>query len=85
MEPGKSACLICPFHSHKYWQRLKKEFPQEFDLACDFDDKIRQLPTNMRGKTYLSRELKPLRDIDYNYEPSLFPELIEECYGLCGL
>jgi len=83
-EPGKSACLICPFHSHGYWQRLKKEFPEEFEKACKFDDKIRQLP-KMRGKTYLSRQLKPLRDVDYNYQPSLFPELIEECYGLCGL
>jgi hypothetical protein len=84
MEPGKSACLICPFHSHAYWQRLKKEFPAEFEVACKFDERIRQLP-NMRGKTYLSRKLKPLRDVNYDYEPSLFPELIEECYGLCGL
>jgi len=84
MEPGKSACFICPFHSHLYWQRFKKQFPSEFELACDFDDKIRQLP-NMRGKTYLSRQLKPLRDINYDQEPSLFPDMIEECYGLCGL
>ena len=83
-EPGKSACLICPFHSHGYWQRLKKEFPDEFNKACEFDDKIRQLP-NMRGKTYLSRKLRPLREVNFDYEPSLFPELIEECYGLCGL
>lgn len=83
-EPGKSACLVCPFHSHGYWQRLKKEFPIEFEKACKFDDKIRQLP-KMKGRTYLSRQLKSLRDVNYDYEPSLFPELIEECYGLCGL
>jgi hypothetical protein len=83
-EPGKSACSICPFHSHLYWQRLKSQFPDDFKFACDFDDKIRQIPS-MRGKTYLSRQLKPLREINYKYEPSLFPELIEECYGLCGL
>ena len=83
-EPGKSACLICPFHSHSYWQRLKKEFPEEFEMACKFDERVRQLP-NMRGKTYLSRRLKPLRDVNFDYEPSLFPELIEECHGLCGL
>lgn len=84
VEPGKSACLICPFHSHMYWQRFKSQFPSEFKIACDFDDKIRQLP-NMRGKTYLSRQLKPLREIDFTQQPSLFPELIEECHGLCGL
>ncbi len=83
-EPGKSACSVCPFHTHLYWQRLKKDFPKDFNFACDFDDKIRQIPS-MRGKTYLSRQLKPLREVNYDYEPSLFPELIEECYGLCGL
>lgn len=83
-EPMKSACLICPFHSDSYWKRFKKEFPKEFDDACKFDDKIRVYP-NLKRKTYLSKHLKPLRAINFNYEPSLFPELIEECYGLCGL
>jgi hypothetical protein len=83
-EPGKSACFICPFHSHKYWQRFKRESPTEFNLACEFDDKIRQLP-NMKTKTYLYRGLKPLREVNFDYEPTLFPELIEECYGMCGL
>jgi hypothetical protein len=83
-EPGKSACLICPFHSDKYWSILKKQFPDEFEKACDFDDKIRIYPL-LNNKTYLSRHLKPLRDIDFSLKNSLFPELIEECEGLCGL
>ena len=82
--PGKSACLICPFHSDKYWQRFKKEFPSEFELACRFDDAIRNYP-KLKSKTYLSNHRRPLRDIDFSFEPSLFPELIEECNGLCGL
>ena len=83
-EPMKSSCLICPFHSHQYWQNLKKNFPIEFKIACDFDDKIRQLPT-MKSKTYLYRKCIPLREADFSMQPSLFPELIEECEGLCGL
>jgi hypothetical protein len=83
-EPMKSSCLICPFHSFQYWQNLKKIFPVEFKIACDFDDKIRQLPT-MKSKTYLYRKCIPLRDADFSMQPSLFPELIEECEGLCGL
>lgn len=83
-EPGKSACLICPFHSDNYWKRFKKEFPDEFKIACDFDNKIRNYP-NMRAKTYLSNHRKPLETINFTYEKSLFPELIEECDGLCGL
>jgi hypothetical protein len=83
-EPMKSACLICPFHSDAYWRRFKKQFPDEFEEACMFDDAIRNYP-KLRNKTYLSNHRKPLREIDFSYENSLFPELIEECEGLCGL
>lgn len=83
-EPIKSSCLICPFHSKQYWQLFKKNFPLEFEKACQFDDKIRNYP-KLKSKSYLYKDSKPLRNIDFSQEPSLFPELIEECYGLCGL
>lgn len=83
-EPMKSSCLICPFHSKQYWQLFKKNFPNEFEKACQFDEKIRNYP-KLNSKAYLYKDLKPLRDIDFSQQPSLFPELIEECYGLCGL
>ena len=83
-EPGKSACVICPFHSFGYWQLFKKQFPQEFEEACKFDDIIRNYP-KLKNKAYLTRYKKPLREIDFSQHPSLFPELIEDCHGLCGL
>jgi len=83
-EPGKSACLICPFHSDDYWKRFKKEFRDEFEEACKFDEAIRNYP-NLKSKAFLSNHRKPLREIDFSFQPSLFPELIEECEGLCGL
>lgn len=84
LEPMKSACLICPFHSDNYWRMFKKQYPNEFIKACDFDDAIRKYP-NLKSDAYLSKHLKPLREIDFTQQPSLFPELIEECEGLCGL
>ena len=83
-QTGKSACLISPFHSDQYWKRFKKQFPAEFEKACEFDDLIRDYP-KLRKKAFLSKHLKPLREINFDYQPSLFPELIEECDGLCGL
>ncbi len=82
--PGKSSCLICPFHSDNYWMRFKKEYPEEFEKACQFDEQIRNHPS-LDNQCYLHRSLKPLREINFKYEPSLFPELIEECDGMCGL
>lgn len=83
-EPGKSACLICPFHSFNYWSMFKRYSRKEFEKACDFDDAIRNYP-GLKSKAYLSNFRKPLREIDFSQHPSLFPELIEECEGLCGL
>lgn len=83
-EPGKSACLICPFHSFSYWSVFKKQYGDEFDKVCDFDDKIRDYP-KLRNKCYLSNKVMALRDIDFTQHPSLFPDMIEECEGLCGL
>lgn len=87
-QPAKSACLICPFHSKQYWQVFKKNYPQEFEEACEFDDAIRNFP-GLRSQAFLYKDahrgLIPLRDVDFTQAPSLFPELIEECYGFCGL
>jgi hypothetical protein len=83
-EPGKSACLICPFHSDNYWKTFKKQFPLEFQSACNFDDAIRNYK-GLNKKAYLSKHLIPLKDIDFSQGLSLFPELIEDCEGLCGL
>lgn len=83
-EPGKSACLICPFHSWGYWSLLKTFQREEFEKACEFDDLIRNYP-GLKRKAYLSNQLKPLRDIDFFKHPTLFPDLIEECHGMCGL
>lgn len=83
-EPLKSSCVMCPFHSNSYWRRLKKVLPNEFDKAVYFDEKIRNYP-GFNDKLYLHRSLKPLKDVNFEYSNSLFPELIEECEGYCGL
>lgn len=83
-EPGKSACLICPFHSFDYWSMLKRFQKDDFETACKFDDLIREYP-GLKRRTYLSNQLRPLRDVDFSKHPSLFPDLIEECHGMCGL
>jgi hypothetical protein len=83
-EPGKSACFFCPFHSDLYWKVLQSDYPADFEKACYFDDSIRNFP-KLHSKAFLHRSLTPLRSIDFNAQKSLFPELIDECYGICGI
>jgi hypothetical protein len=84
IEPGKSSCIMCPFRTSSHWQIMKKNFPADFQKACDFDNAVRNYP-GLKSQVFLHRSLKPLDKIDFSYKPSLFPEMIEECEGLCGL
>jgi len=84
-EPKRSSCVICPFHSLNYWKALKENAPDDFNKAVEFDDAIRDYP-KLNNQTYLSKQLKPLSKFDFNENQlQLFPELIEECDGICGL
>jgi len=73
-EPGKSACLICPFHSDNYWKVFKKQFPNEFETACKFDDAIRVYP-NLNQKASLqlhSRQIPKVSSSD-SRQSSIMP------------
>jgi len=85
-DPPRSSCYFCPFHSNEYWMLLKDKHPEIFELACEFDDKIRIQP-KLNRKAYLHRSLVPLREIDFTkiVRSSMFTELIDECEGYCGI
>jgi hypothetical protein len=83
-EPGKSACVICPFHTHNYWRRLKIVEPNSFKEAIEFDKRIRYFKKN-EEQFFLHRNRQPLENAMETEQLSLFPEMIEECSGLCGL
>jgi hypothetical protein len=81
--PPKSACIGCPYHSNNYWRELKKNSPQEFDDACEFDDLIRETKVSLIKKVYLHRSLRPLREADLGEDQlDLFGN---ECEGHCCL
>ncbi len=46
-KPPRSACVFCPFHSNEEWSRLKREEPEEFQRAVEFEKNIK-----MRQKEY---------------------------------
>lgn len=77
--PPKSSCVCCPFHTNSYWRRLKLEHPEEFERACQFDERIRTL-SRIHGECYLHRSLKPLRLVNFGEEQI---EMDFECGGYC--
>ena len=77
-EPGRSACLGCPYHSNEFFRNLSKE---EFEQVVEFDEKIRNLSSD-NYEWFVSRERIPIKDLDLNKDNG--PSFLEECSGLCG-
>ena len=63
INPVKSACIGCPYHSDNEWRDMKLNRPDEFADAVDFDKRIRQIP-GVNDQAYLHRSGRPLDEVD---------------------
>lgn len=90
---GKSACVICPYHSPAGWVKLAEEEPDDFAYAVKVDYQLRRHPELQKaGEVFLHRYAVPLDEavaMTIN-TPSLFSEQdedleAEECSGGCFL
>lgn len=79
---AKSACVYCPYKGDRDWIEMKRNDPESFERACQFDEKVRD--ANPRFKQFVHRSLKPLRQVEFLHENQhdLFGE---ECEGMCGV
>ena len=87
-EPQRSSCFFCPFHSDRYWQWLKDYHPTIFDDAVDFENAVKARNNDfLKGEIFLHRSCKPLSEVIFSDPDQLnmFPELIDECGGECGI
>lgn len=83
-QPPRSACVFCPYHSDSEWARLKRDEPEEFAKAVEFDRKIRNHP-KLRGRAYLHRSMQPIEQIDFEDQDQLDFGFVGECEGMCGI
>jgi hypothetical protein len=88
--PQRSSCFFCPFHSDRYWKWLKKEHKSEFIKACELEQIIQSKQNHesiLKSIPFFHRSCKPLGEIDFNADTQMdmFPELIDECEGYCGI
>ena len=85
-EPPRSACVMCPYHSDAEWLRLKKEDPDGFQRAVDFEFKLQvfddAINTIKPLPPFLHRSCVPLDKVIFKGEETSFNE---ECDGMCGV
>lgn len=91
-EAPRSACTFCPYHKNDYWRYLKNEWPDDFEEACEFDEKIRGGINKASAKDfqaeelYLHSDLIPLRKVDVRNDIDKGQlTFLDECDGVCML
>ncbi len=79
----KSACIFCPFTDS---ERLGSLEADELETVFKLDDFVRDRGATPGVKQFLSRECKPLRQVDLSalsdHQPDFFGN---ECEGMCGV
>jgi len=86
--PAKSACLCCPFHDDNHWVEMKKNTPDEFQDAVEFDKKIRHGSRKIQDQLFLHRSCVPLDEVEFkpkDKDAQYKFGFANECEGMCGL
>lgn len=91
--PMRSSCVVCPYHSDNYWLWIYEQEKESFEAALQLDEKIRNYP-GINDHCFLHRSCRPLKEVIMDLKKgkalaskqlNFFPELIDECSGLCGV
>ncbi|OFC94624.1 hypothetical protein BTGOE4_10140 [Bacillus thuringiensis] len=82
--PPQSSCIGCPFHNNELWLDIKKNDPEGWKEAVEFDEAIRNIP-KMRNQTFVHKSCTPLAEVDLNENQITLDDFINECEGMCGL
>lgn len=86
-QPPRSACYFCPFHGDGEWLRLKREEPEAFASAIQFERDLQttyaQVP-RIDSVPYLHASRVPLDQVQF--DPDQQGDLFSnECQGACGV
>jgi len=78
--PPRSACFDCPNQRDDEWIDIKRNFPAEWELACQREDEVRQKDKYF----FFHQSCVPLRDVVFDESPDLFGD--HHCdSGVCFL
>tara|TARA_R110002012_G_C11546706_1_gene601998 strand:+ start:252 stop:1091 length:840 start_codon:yes stop_codon:yes gene_type:complete len=85
--PQKSACICCPYRDDLGWINMKKNNPDEFSDAVEFDKKIRKINKDSNVEIFTHKSLKPLDEVEFKNkkEDNQLDLFNNECEGMCGV
>ena len=87
--PPRSACEFCPFHSDIEWGLMKRDDPEAFARAVQFERDLQHakaLSEGFRAIPFLHDSLVPLDEVDFSTaeERGQLGLFQGECEGMCG-
>lgn len=65
---GHSGCIDCPFRSPEEWFDMMQNDPDDYERACQDDEKIRHGLPNVKLPAFMHDGLTPLRTTDWRAE-----------------
>lgn len=86
--PAKSACVFCPYHSDHYWRNMKRNQPEEFERAANYEKRFQAVCADggATNKPFLHSSLQPLSEVDFSGDHRGQIDLFgNECEGMCGV
>jgi hypothetical protein len=88
-KPPRSACVYCPYHSNEEWARIKREEPESFEAAVQYERKLSAAvgaATSLKATSaFLHRSLKPIDTVQFEVQPKVADQFGNECEGMCGV
>lgn len=88
--PPRSACTFCPYHSDAEWRRMKRDDPEAFQQAVEFEANYQNAFSKVSGffgKPFLHRTCKPLSEVSFDLDKDrgVMSFFDNECEGMCGV
>jgi hypothetical protein len=89
----RSACVFCPYRSNREWRDLRDNHPDDWDRACDVDERMRAATASggrgLDESLYVHRSCLPLRQAPIDTPESRGEQytfgFAQECEGMCGV
>jgi hypothetical protein len=87
-EPPRSACVYCPYHDNKEWQRVRNQSEKEFQQAVEYEKRAQECArqVGMESIPFLHRSCVPIDEVDFEADSDQHEfGFVSECEGMCGV